>query len=72
MTERDAIKKVVEQSITRTADIEVLRKWAKERYEECSNARYIPTTDESYAQLEGKMLAFREMISKLDELEVNG
>lgn len=68
MTERDAIKQSVEKFITRTVDIVVLRKWCKEKYEEYSNARYIPTTDESYARLEGKILAFSEMIQKLDAL----
>ncbi len=61
MTERDAVKQVVEKSITRTVDIEVLRKWCKEEY---------------YAAImfgaEGRANAFRAMIGKLDELEVDG
>ena len=71
MTERDAIKTVVEKSITRTVDIEVLRKWAKERYE-------ISYTGSEYSGPEmrdfykGKCVAYWEMIRKLDELEVNG
>lgn len=72
MTERDLIREVVEKSITRTVDIEVLRKWAKEKYAEACLA-YDPDLGNERRKIyfEGKIDAFREMIQKLDELEGN-
>lgn len=67
MTERDLIKQVVEKSITRTVDIEVLRKWAKEQYE-----RWLKYTRETRTPYDkGYIDCLRDTIKKLDELEVN-
>ncbi len=63
MTERDAVKQVVEQSITTKVDIEVLRKWAKEMY---SGAIEIIDARDFHL---GRAAAFAEMIKKLDEME---
>lgn len=67
MTERDAIKAVVEQSITRTVDIEVLRKWAKEQYSEASKPSN--TTSRPGEFNAGRASAFAMVIMRLDELE---
>ena len=67
MTERDAIKQVVEQSITRTVDIEILRKWAKEQYSEASKPSN--TTSRPGEFNAGRASAFALMIMKLDEME---
>lgn len=67
MTERDAIKEVVEQSITTKVDIEVLRKWLKQKYNRClkytRRARNVPY-DQGYID------CLRDTIHVLDELEV--
>ena len=68
MTERDLIRKVVEQSITRTVDIETLRKWAKEQYSEASKPSN--TTSRPGEFNAGRASAFALMIMKLDEMEV--
>ena len=70
MTERDAIRQVVEQSITTKVDIETLRKWCKERYEK-SIERYEDCNPNRSDYYKGQFVAYREMIRKLDELEVN-
>ncbi len=67
MTERDAIKKVVEQSITRTVDIEVLRRWAEERYSEASKPSNTTRDDKEFRA--GRASAFAMVIMKLDEME---
>ena len=68
MTERDAIKQVVEQSITAKVDIEVLRKWAKEQYSEANKPSN--TTSKPGDFDVGRASAFAATIMKLDELEV--
>ena len=67
MTERDAIKEVVEQSITTKVDIEILRKWAKEQYNEASKPSN--TTSEPGEFNAGRASAFAMVIMKLDEME---
>lgn len=67
MTERDLIRKVVEQSITTKVDIEVLRKWAKEQYSEASKPSN--TTSRPGEFNAGRASAFALMIMKLDEME---
>ena len=69
MTERDAVKQVVEQSITTKVDIEVLRKWAKEQYSEASKPSR--TTSKPGEFNAGRASAFAATIMKLDELEGN-
>ena len=69
MTERDAIKEVVEQSITTKVDIEVLRKWAKEQYSEASKPSNTTRDDKEYRA--GRASAFAMVIMKLDEMEVS-
>ena len=66
MTERDLIRQVMEKSIIRTVDIEILRRWAKARYEEAR--RGMEGSDESYSL--GQSDAFYSMLSFLDSLEV--
>lgn len=66
MTERDLIRQVMEKSIIRTVDIEILRRWAKARYEEAR--RGMEESNETY--LVGKADAFYSMLSFLDSLEV--
>lgn len=69
MTERDAIKSVVEKSITRT---EELRTWAMAKREEAEDVcKNLPN---EWGRLEygGRFDAFNEMIQKIDELEANG
>ena len=68
MTERDLIRKVVEQSITTKVDIEILRKWAKEQYSEASKPSNTTRDDIEYRA--GRASAFALMIMKLDEMEV--
>ena len=65
MTERDLIKQVVEKSITKTADIEILRKWAKSEYEEASKL----AKTEVNVYYAGVADAYFEMIQELDSLE---
>ena len=67
MTERDAIKQVVEQSIITKVDIEVLRKWAKEQYSEASKPSNITSKPGEFNA--GRASAFAMVIMKLDELE---
>ena len=67
MTERDAIKEVVEQSITTKVDIEILRKWAKEQYSEASKPSN--TTSRPGEFNAGRASAFAMVIMKLDEME---
>ena len=67
MTERDLIRQVMEKSIIRTVDIEILRRWAKARYEEARRGMKEP--DESYFL--GQADAFYSMLSFLDSLEGN-
>ena len=69
MTERDLIRKVVEQSITTKVDIEILRKWAKEQYSEASKPSNTTRDDREFRA--GRASAFALMIIKLDEMEVN-
>ena len=69
MTERDLIRKVVEQSITTKVDIEVLRRWAKEQYSEASKPSNTTRDDIEYRA--GRASAFALMIMKLDRMEVN-
>lgn len=71
MTERDLIREVVEQSITTKVDIETLRKWCKERYEK-NIRRYEDGNPDMSDYYRGQFVAYRAMIMKLDELEVNG
>lgn len=78
MTERDLIREVVEKYITRTVDIEVLRKWIKERYEkERDDVNYwednweITDVDsiEDLGIHEGKADLCRELLTLLDRME---
>lgn len=66
MTERDAIKTVVEKSITLTTEIEPLRAWCKERYEKAHIWEMKGDVGKA-----GEACAYFEMIMKLDELEVS-
>lgn len=63
MTEREAIKSVVEKSITTKVDIEELRKWLKYRYE------YNITCRKNTQFNCGEAYAYLKVIQKLDELE---
>lgn len=58
MTERDAIREVVEKSITLTTEIEPLRVWCKTKYAEAVSCGNVGRAD-----------SYRDMIKKLDELE---
>ena len=69
MTERDAVKQVVEQSITLKADIEELRKWAKEGYAEAVRERDGYLFGSTYSFYEGEAHAYGRLIQKLDEIE---
>ena len=70
MTERDAIKQVVEQSITTKVDIETLRKWCKVKLED-SVRKYKDKDLGLRCYHRGQLFAYGEMIMHLDELEVN-
>lgn len=74
MTERDLIKQVVEKSITRTVDIEVLRKWCKEQNEKArklGNEASLKDNMKFVNEYFGEARAYWNMIQHLDELEVN-
>ena len=70
MTERDAVEKVVADSITLKVDIEELRKWAKEKYAKAVRERNEYLEDFSY--LAGEIHAYGRLIQKLDALERGG
>ena len=70
MTERDAIRQVVEQSITTKVDIETLRKWCKVKLED-SVRKYKDKDLSLRCYHRGQLFAYAEMIKYLDDLEVN-
>ncbi len=70
MTERDAVKQVVEQSITLKVDIEDLRKWAKAKHGKAVKERDKHLEEFSY--FEGQSYAYGRLIQKLDEIERGG
>lgn len=73
MTERDAVKQVVEQSITLKVAVEELRKWAKDRYAKAVKARDADYNEPSYFwHYEGQTYAYGRLIQKLDEIERGG
>ncbi len=73
MTEKDAVEKVVADSITLKVDIEKLRRWAKEHYAKAVRERDEVLYDpDSSCKLSGEIHAYGRLIQKLDEIERGG